>query len=293
MKSLKGYTRSSLLHSDAYIAILRLLDVTDDTVGLQKSILAELQVLPKEVKKTVGPPESDDEDESNNEEISPILDIALSDTGSKMFLLLLANDDESRNKYFDPAELDILHANPCVTENGEDVPTSKKSPSTRRSELLQYMKKQMVEVCELHSGVLLKSRSGSKVLREVSNLFASKKLAQAIVDACTVTSDESVSMFEHPLGHLSLKSILLNESNATSDENFVFNAINESFGGKLVATIGSTNRGAFILAAMAEVDITKMKEEITEKEINVVIKKSKKAKQPFAGYEALLKALQK
>ena len=46
MKSLKGYTRSSLLHRDAYLPLLRLVDVTDDTVAVNKSILAELQTNP-------------------------------------------------------------------------------------------------------------------------------------------------------------------------------------------------------------------------------------------------------
>ena len=40
IKCLKGYTRSSLLHRDAYLAILRMCDVLDDTVLVNKMLLA-------------------------------------------------------------------------------------------------------------------------------------------------------------------------------------------------------------------------------------------------------------
>ena len=293
MKSLKGYTRSSLLHSDAYIAILRLLDVTDDTVTLQKSVLAELQVLPKEKKMTVGPPESDDEDE--DEEKSPILELALSNTGSKLLLMLLAKDREARKKYFDPAELEILSENPTVLENGEEKPTSKKSPMTRRSELLQYMKKLLTDLCEMHSGELLRSRCGSKVLREVYMHFTSKNLSQAIVDACSSddSSEDTTSIFEHPIGHLAMKLIVACDTiSSTNKENSVSSILYKKYPGKLLEKIASSNRGAFILVAMTEID-EKVKEEVSKSDIRKLIKSRKKEKKPVAGYEALLKALEK
>lgn len=290
LKSLKGYTRSSLLHTDAYIAILRLLDVTDDTVTSQKSILAELQVAPKkEVKKTVGPPESDDEDDdSANESKSSIIDIALSDTGSKLLLLLMSEDDEAMKKYFDPAEMEILRANPTFTQGGEEVPTSKKNQKTRRSELLQYMKKLLVELCELHTSALLQSRCGSKVLREVHEHYPSKQLSEAIANAC------DSAMFEDPLGHLSLKSILLNESTSSSNgDNSLTSALCAKYKGKLVEKIASSNRGAFVLAAMVAGDKTTVKEEISPNDITKLIKACKNDSKSAAGYEALLKAMKK
>ncbi len=294
MKSLKGYTRSSLLHADAYIAILRLLDVTDDTVTVQKSILAELQVLPKEVKKTVGPPESDDEDDTENDNKSPLLDIALSETGSKMLLLLLAKDNDSRKKYFDPAELEILRSNPTIVENGEEVPTSKKNAKTRRSELLQYMKKMLIELSESHAGELLRSRCGSKVLREVHNNFPSKDISEAIANACDSESGDEMSMFECPIGHLSLKIILVNESSSSSTgENSLAHAICAKFSGNLVSRLASSNRGAFVLAALADADRSKVKEEVKASEVKKLMKTCKKESKPIAGYEALLKSLQK
>src|SRR6056300_61824 len=46
LKCLKGYTRSSLKHRDAYLAILRMCDVMDDTVLVNKMLLAELHQNP-------------------------------------------------------------------------------------------------------------------------------------------------------------------------------------------------------------------------------------------------------
>jgi len=285
MKSLKGYTRSSLSHSDAYIAILRLIDVTDDTVTIQKSVLAELLVVPKEDTKN-------DKGESSSDEKSPLLDLALSDTGSKLFLMLLAKTEETKKKYFDPAELEILRDNPTITENGEEVPTSKKNPKTRRTELLQYIKKLLVEMCESHPNELLRSRSGSNVLREVHETYPSKKLSQAIVSACDSDSDEPI--FEHPIGHRSLKRILLDESKSSNnnEETSFSNAICAKFKGRFLKEVASSNRGAFVLAAMVEGDDTLKKELSSAKsEIKNIMKACKKEKKSMAGYEALLKVL--
>lgn len=298
MKSLKGYTRSSLLHSDAYIAILRLLDVTDDTVTAQKSVLTELQVFQEEKKKTVGPPESDDDgkDKSGNENKSPILDVALSATASKLLLLLLAKDDEARQKYFDPAELEILRSNPTIFQGGEEVPTSKKNQNTRRLELLQYMKKTLVELCESHAGILLRSRCGSKVLREVYEHYPSRQLSEAIADATNSTTDDHlVSMFEDPIGHLCVKGILLNQaaSSSANGDNSLSSALCTKYNGKLIGNIASSNRGAFVLAAMAEGNQEHVKKEVSLKDIKNIIQLCKKENKSVAGYEALLKAINK
>jgi pumilio family protein 6 len=43
MKTLKGHTLESLLHDSAFLTIMRLVDVTDDTVTVQKSLLEEIR----------------------------------------------------------------------------------------------------------------------------------------------------------------------------------------------------------------------------------------------------------
>ncbi|CAN0028431.1 unnamed protein product, partial [Discosporangium mesarthrocarpum] len=42
MRALKGYVSTSLMHRDAYVAVIRLVNSVDDTVTCQKIILSEL-----------------------------------------------------------------------------------------------------------------------------------------------------------------------------------------------------------------------------------------------------------
>src|SRR5690349_10287865 len=48
LKTLKGHVQESLLHDSAFLGILRLVDVTDDTVNVQKSLFDELRTAPGE-----------------------------------------------------------------------------------------------------------------------------------------------------------------------------------------------------------------------------------------------------
>jgi pumilio family protein 6 len=295
LKSLKGYTRSSLLHSDAYIAMLRVIDVTDDTVNVQKALLAELQVLPEKKKKmnVLG----EDQNHENNEGKSPLLELALSDTGSKFFLMLLAKDEEAKKKFFDPAELEVLRPNPTIKEGEEEVPTSKKSANTRRVELLQYMKNLLTECCKSHADLLLQSRCGSKVLRGVYETYPSKELTDAIVEGCDNEEGdgEVMSVFEHPVGHLSVKNLILSDGNSASKDNTVAVGLAQKYKKTMVDDIAASNRGAFVLAALIATDDSgDVKKEVKgqKKEINSRIKESKKMSKPSAGYEALLKAIE-
>mmetsp|Transcript_16585 Transcript_16585/g.24878 ORF Transcript_16585/g.24878 Transcript_16585/m.24878 type:complete len:629 (-) Transcript_16585:15-1901(-) len=302
LKSLKGYTRSSLFHSDAYIALLRILDVTDDTVNVQKALLAELQVLPEEKKKMNVLGEDVSEGRNKDKNRSPLLDLVLSDTGSKLFLLLLM-DEGSRKKYFDPNEMEVLRANPTIKQGDEEVPTSKKNANTRRMELLKYMQTLLTDCCKQHADQMLLSRCGCKVLREVYITFSSKELSDAIVEACDNGDDddedmgEYLSVFEHPVGQVSIKNLIICDSDDKSegDKNMTLtSALYTKYEGTLVDDIGSSNRGAFVLAAMIDSDSSgAVMKEIVEgkKEIKERIKQCKDASKPCAGFEALIKAL--
>ncbi len=300
LKSLKGYTRSSLLHSDAYIALLRLVDVTDDTVSVQKLILEELRVDPDAGKLKVSV-DGTIEDDGEGRSKSSILDVALSDTGSKMFLLLLSQDDEKRRKYFDPLELEILKANPTIIENGAQIPTSKKNPSTRRLELLQYMKSDLIELCNNHTDELLRTWPGSKILREVFDTYPSKELAESIVNVCKNTNAEKddddskdISIFEHPVAHLAIKHLLLADIDR-EDECIFANSLHNAYKGDLM-NIASSNRGALILSAMAKV--VQLKNDVDSelqshlRAIRKLARGDKSGKKQTGGYKALLDVLE-
>ena len=338
IKSLKGFVRSTALHSDAYVVILRLLESTDDTVLIQKSILGELIVssskdtLTTKKQKIAAATRLDEDEEpqqdagddhddeklqsqhmkeESNQEIasestSPLLELALSDSGCKVLLLILAKTDEERERYLDPWNIEILHSNPCVMEDGKSVPTSKKNKETRRMELLEYMKSALIQLCEQHAGVLLPSKFGSRVIRAVYETWSTETMADAIVAACDepLTDSKVTNIFEHPFGHLVIKNLLLNEievnktrledrkKSPVKDEHILASKLYRKFKGQLRKVIASSNRDAFVLAALASVPDMLGKEvrnelKKNEKEISIIIKSSTL----FAGYEALLKAV--
>jgi pumilio family protein 6 len=274
LKSLKGYTRSSLLHRDAYLAILQLVQVTDDTVSVHKSILAEVLTDPKEAE-------------------SPLLEIALHETGSRLFLMLLVSSEEERQKYFDPYERQVLDANPTVLEDGERVPTSKKNPETRRKELMNYVRKPLIEMCSLHADVLIRSLPGSRVLREVYSAFRPQEVVDAVVAVCfaelsTSNDDgESLSLFEDPVGHLAVKNLL----SCDADDKALFaTAFYDKMQSRLME-VGSSNRGAFVLTALLKVEATREK---TLKELSSHMKelhKLAKEGRATAGFTALLQEM--
>jgi len=353
LKCLKGYTRSSLLHRDAYLAILRACDVMDDTVLVNKMLLAELHRNPVDDTKKKGMmviggsdtnDDDDDDDETKREEeeveTSPILDLVLSDTGSKLFLLLLVSKEEEVStehhlaskgvgndkatatattlrwqKYFDPYELSILHRNPTITEKGEDgpVPTSKKADEIRRQELVAYLKELLLGVCTSHAKEILRSKTGSRVLMEVCESYPSVEVYNAIVEACCASTtnrgsdndDVSLSMFEDPVGHMTLKNIFLSESKNNNDSHDDEDDDDEptlarAFYSKFQIRLGelaASNRGAFVLAALMgtcvgkEVRVALMdhKKDIAKLAIGGGKEKNKK----LAGCGVLLELLKK
>lgn len=302
LKCFKGYTRSSLLHRDAYLAILRLVDVMDDTVLVNKMLLAELHQNPDA--KTA----EDEDDNEKAEDPSPILELILSDTGSKLFLLLLISKDEmvfsddgkSVNRWlknFDPYEIEILHRNPCVKENEESIPTSKKDEETRRQELLVYLKELIVNACVKHTEELMRSKAGSKILLEACEQFPSEELVNAVVAACADSMELKLSgqadekyltILEDPVGHLTLKHLFLAESKRDEeDDRSLAREFYSRFEDKL-GDIASTNRGAFVLSAL--IQITSVQKDVkntlkgSKKEISKLAKSA-------AGAKVLLDAL--
>ena len=287
MRSLKGYTKSSLLHKDAYLALLRLIQVTDDTVSVNKSILNELVTLP--TKGEDGDENKDDTGDGTNS--SPLLEVALDETASKLFLLLLVKDDQTRMKYFDPYERSILFPEkvPTITEGGQEIPTSKKDPELRRNELLKYVQKGLVELCSNPTDVqqLVQSLPGSRVLKEVyTNVMMpsssddntdddsdGEPIVKALMKVCSNALDgndddddddeeqgsddddeQKFSLFEDPIGHLVIKNIILvDAANDSDDDKTTFSKeFVKQLGGRLL-DVAKSNRGAFVVSSLLKV----------------------------------------
>jgi hypothetical protein len=100
-KCLKGYSQSILLHHDSYLAILRLVQVTDDTVAIQKNILAELIMggggnNPKDTT-TVGDNDTAVVAAAAGGNNNVLKDLLHHDNGVKLFLMLLHDVNNSNN----------------------------------------------------------------------------------------------------------------------------------------------------------------------------------------------------
>jgi pumilio family protein 6 len=247
MKSLKGYTKSGLLHHDAYLAIIRLVQLTDDTVSIHKNIFNEL-LLPS--------------DKSDEELSCPLLELALSDTGSKLLLMLLVADPETLKKFFDPYELSVLFENPTVIDDGQEVLTSKKEPEIRRKELIKYLREPLIEMCAKSANELIRSRPGALVLREVYHSYRPISVVEAIVGTCQAALNQDSSkgdekdvqnyrLFEDRDGHLAVKNLLLADS-AKESEAKLASAFFETFQDRLME-IAQSNRGAFVITALCKV----------------------------------------
>lgn len=274
LKSLKGYALSGLLHRDAYLAIIRLVQVTDDTRTVGKYILDEL------IKDPASQQNGDGKEEF---EQHPLLQLALSDTGSK-FLLMQITDKNDR-KFLDPYERSIVgDETPKIGEGPSAEPTSKKDPELRRMQVLEHIKACLVQVCVDNARDLLLSRSGIVVLRHLYALERPQKLVESIVEACQAENKEK-NLFEDPLGHLAVKQLILEDSKA--EEKLFARAFAETFASD-IPKIAESNRGAFVLEALCKVGL----KDTVQKNLKVSsVERLSQKTGPKAGFEALLKEL--
>ena len=163
MKSLKGKVLESLLHDAAHLAVMRLVDVTDDTVNVQKMMLDELKDTKPVLKYTadgtlVGTP------------YPPLVQVAKHRFGCKLLYRLLA----PQVQHLEPDEAPLF-----VTSQEQSL----KAPALKRSEHLAYLRAPLVFVTARYARDLLRCRSGSRVLRHVVEVFCPRAVIDAIVGA--------------------------------------------------------------------------------------------------------------
>lgn len=179
----------TLLHKDAYLFILRLSDVMDDTVAFSKAIWSEL--LERDATEAT------------------MLRFATHIKAAKVLLSLLA--PAKRTTFLTKEELELLRpafvpatapaAPAAATAEGEApapapvpapaapaasdemVPTSKKDTELRRQELLAPLKDALVQLGRAHAHELLCSAEGSFVLYEVATRWRDPALLEAVAVA--------------------------------------------------------------------------------------------------------------
>ena len=220
-KSFKGYARSGLLHPQGCLALIRLIQLTDDTVILNKYIVHELVTSASSTledgkdnnnNKTSKTKANDDkmkdsngdkeESDQDDEDQHPLLELALSEQASKFLLFILfMQNSEALRKALDPYEWSVLEPGtiPIVAAKGKEaeggtsatkessmVPTSKKDAPLRQKELFQYIQQPLIDLCTQHTEDLILSRPGSAVLRAVYQVFRPPSVVQAVIAASMV-----------------------------------------------------------------------------------------------------------
>jgi hypothetical protein len=162
MKSLKGHVAESLMHGSAHLGVMRLVDVTDDTVNVQKMLLDEIRSTKAVVTYAAN-------GEVVGESLPPLVSIARHPQGCKLLLRLLS----PQKQHLEPDEEELFHQ--------DNILTSKKTPAARRQEHLAYLRGPLLQVCTRYAAELARCRNGSKVLLEVISTYFPAKLMHKLV----------------------------------------------------------------------------------------------------------------
>jgi pumilio family protein 6 len=266
IKCLKGYTRSTLMHRDAYVAVIRIIQVTDDTVSTQKMVLNELL-----------------KPENETATDHPLFSLASEANASKLLLLLLDKSSAPLSSHFDPWELALLgEATIKDVETGEMVSTSKKNPDTRKAELRQYLRSDILKMIAAHAPALLRSAVGAKVMVSACSQW-SDELGESVTSA--IEEEGGMDLFEDRVAQKCIEKMIKLEGSTMAQ------AIVSKFEGKLGEIAGS-NRGAFVISALLDVAGGDVKA-ATKKNLKKIADKNVKDQnvKQKNGYEALLKNL--
>ena len=165
VKSLKGKVMESLLHPSAHLAVMRIIDVTDDTVNVQKSLLDEIKSTEPIFKyaangEVIGKP------------LPALVSISKHYFGRKLLLRLL----NPAKSHLEPDETLLFST---------ESPTSKKSPDVRRAEHLVYLKSSLLFVATAYVEDLLTCKFGSKVFEEIVWVFRPVNTLKSVVRLLT------------------------------------------------------------------------------------------------------------
>ncbi|RHY07692.1 hypothetical protein DYB25_000559 [Aphanomyces astaci] len=223
IKTLKDKVLEATNHISGYLVLLRVLDVLDDTVLVQKSVLSELQ--------------------------DHWLSVALHQNGSKVLLQLLS---PLNTKYLGPDEIALLQPPmvPADNDSNELVVNYKKDPDTRRNELWAGLKTPIETMCAGDVDALLRSKSGGHVLFEVTKQSDNAELLDAVVK--TVVHDETPTdgtlepLFADAIAHKHLQRLI---QHTTS----VGPALLAALPASRVSQWAESNRGAYVLLAFLDV----------------------------------------
>lgn len=220
IKCLKDKVLEATNHPSGYLVIQRLLDVVDDTVLVQKSVLAELN--------------------------DHLFAVAMHPTGRKVLLQLLS---PLNTKYLSPDDIELLAVPtlPNPADASQPIVNYKKDPTTRREELLKGLLPKLEEMCTENAAALMRSKEGRDVLVEVLKKSAAvnDEVATALVDALSAppASDDEEPIHLDAIAHLALRRVVADTVYADPLLDAVVDRL---------ASWAKTNRGSFVVLAFLE-----------------------------------------
>jgi pumilio homology domain family member 6 len=218
IKTLKDKVLVATNHPSGYLVIQRLLDVVDDTVLVQKSVLSELN--------------------------DHLFDVAMHATGRKVLLQLLS---PLNKKYLSPDDIELLAVPmiPSPEDPTQLVVNYKKDPDARRDEMLKGLLPKLEEMCVANMAALIRSKEGRDVLVEVLKRSTTTELEHALVETVLAApeDDDQEPIHTDAIAHLALRRILQETRYAVP----VLDAVQDKLG-----DWAKSNRGSFVVLGFLE-----------------------------------------
>lgn len=161
MKAFKGKMVEYLCHSSAYLPVMRLVQVTDDTVNVHKTLLEEIR--------STSVPEQYTPTGEAIVAFPPLVTIAKHANGKKFILQVLS----TQRQYLEPDEKELF--------SEENVTTSKKTFAARNLANMTYLQQSLISVCQSYASDLMVCAHGSRVLEEVAVKYNPEGVLENIV----------------------------------------------------------------------------------------------------------------
>ncbi|KAI8098000.1 armadillo-type protein [Gilbertella persicaria] len=257
IKSFKPYLVKMALDEYGYLVLIRLLDVTDDTVLVSKAVLGELSKSAKE--------------------------LFANKFGRRFFLYILAGRN---TRYLSPETVQFL-------KEGDKIRVSKKEPEVRAQEILTASSPQLIKLVAENAPILMREKLSSQVVQEIMLHAVGDK--SAAIDAILNLAGENIEKENHIITDRFANRIVKAMVKADTAEAENDKAVEPlEFAPKLLEVIKphlahfAVNHGSYIVLALAE-------EPSTKKEVKKELKPHKKAIEEAAksnsGSKLLLEAI--
>lgn len=226
IKSFKTYLNKICKEEYGHLVLAAMLDVVDDTKLVQKAVLEEI--------------------------MKTLPDLTSDQYGRKVVLYLLSPRDPV---HFHP---DIVK----VLQQGDNNPHSKKDAEVRRRELLEFASRPLIQFIKDNCRELVRNNASLLMILTIIThaksdpTEAMRAVAELAAEPFVAGSLDNQHLVEHAAGHLTLKRLILNDTQRIKNGETVL------FSGILLDVLpegslkswAACNRGCFVLLALLELN---------------------------------------